>query len=1240
MMLGENVAVGVGGGTLPRPRSADNLARLAPASSLPALDDLAESEVFVGDEEEDLALNGEVQQGEEIHVRPTSLQHADAPPPAHSGGGDYDPLSPNLFPSPTEPVPAATSLVITYHDDALRLPLDAVKEEVEAEALEEASMILSSGPASLGHASLTSSVISSNSLDDNTLSSRTDTFDTVISVSTSVPSPPVESPATTSPTPAKTTPPARPTNRDAARVSGTPTRTSPTSPRGSSGRSSPRSSTESPRTPERRRRTVASPRSDSSRGSTPRAPAMRSTPRTPADRNKEEKRTPLRSSARTATTPASERKATSARGADKTPGHSRTRTAEKDLADDAKTSTLGRRKKTDTKDTKPDQDTKFGTLGRKKKEPKGEKEEVAEKYGTLGRRRKAKEACDTKDESRDRGGLSKDSKNTLDMYATLPRRKAREMSACWREHMAAEEDASKTSLRRTKSIGKSESSSGSSTGRVRGSVMSASLPPSALSGLGGGRSRSPRSLHREAKSTSTSTASTRKERTIICMETAVQTCLTGGDVSSALRALSRQNSAATEEGEAGEQAEPRPHVTIIRETPPPELQPDRRHVEVQVELSWRLGDGELPEHVRRLTEEHTRLQTEHARARARLDEMESIREELERTRKNLMEERSEKEEVQSELDRTSQRVKDMLTSMEGVEQEFNSRGDSLIELENQLHHSADIHIQMQDKLNQYEEYTLKIKRDLDKSVAAQKTLLQQVQDLENEGREIHDFMAEEKNALAECLREAEAELITLRENCKELNAKLKQKDEEARQMVRLAEENRNKFMVLQSEMNSMQSRARDMMVCQGAEVSSAAVSLANLSMRLQTLIGKLVQDYSITDSDIEMIVTPTESDSSASSTNGTPERKSPYKVSARTPSPRKTASFITALLNAMRGSPRCKMNPVGATNGNKQETEGRNSPEGSESHDLVEHDGSNSSASSNVSLADQVTDVDVLLTRFLKVCCVLKNDTDNRLTEIEEENERLCNQIRSQQQVIDQQHSDYENLNRSEARAKRELMVVSRDLEVANQKLNEFYNADYESQVKKLELEVERLGTTVRHLEALHNEKEKQLAESLASLSSAQGPAPPNHVSEATHFQEVATLNDKVASLRQSVIERDRRISELSERHSQDLAALREAQVEAQRSNRRFTTTVDHVLRTLENIPDIVSSNTTLKQLFATLAAAEKSSQKQQNGNANTQNGFGNTVNNKDLNANPQSIMNAGFNNQKIVPTIKAETHL
>ena len=57
---------------------------------------------------------------------------------------------------------------------------------------------------------------------------------------------------------------------------------------------------------------------------------------------------------------------------------------------------------------------------------------------------------------------------------------------------------------------------------------------------------------------------------------------------------------------------------------------------------------------------------------------------------------------------------------------------------------------------------------------------------------------------------------------------------------------------------------------------------------------------------------------------------------------------------------------------------------------------------------------------------------------------------------------------------------------------------------------MERLGTTVRHLEALHTEKEQQLANSLATLSEAQGPAPPNHVSLAAHQQETGTLNDKV----------------------------------------------------------------------------------------------------------------------------------
>ena len=103
---------------------------------------------------------------------------------------------------------------------------------------------------------------------------------------------------------------------------------------------------------------------------------------------------------------------------------------------------------------------------------------------------------------------------------------------------------------------------------------------------------------------------------------------------------------------------------------------------------------------------------------------------------------------------------------------------------------------------------------MDKSLAAQKILLQQVQDLEHEGREIAEFMAEEKNALSECLREAESEvrkqeiwylvliyyqffllqIAKQRKELERLNSLLRIKDEETQQIVQEARESRYEFL--------------------------------------------------------------------------------------------------------------------------------------------------------------------------------------------------------------------------------------------------------------------------------------------------------------------------------------------------------------------------------------------------------------------------------------------------------------
>ena len=57
-------------------------------------------------------------------------------------------------------------------------------------------------------------------------------------------------------------------------------------------------------------------------------------------------------------------------------------------------------------------------------------------------------------------------------------------------------------------------------------------------------------------------------------------------------------------------------------------------------------------------------------------------------RRQLDEEREERVLVQQELERTTQRVAAMLASMEGVEKEFHTRGDSLVQLEASLHNST------------------------------------------------------------------------------------------------------------------------------------------------------------------------------------------------------------------------------------------------------------------------------------------------------------------------------------------------------------------------------------------------------------------------------------------------------------------------------------------------------------------------------------------------------------------------
>ncbi|KAJ4434357.1 hypothetical protein ANN_22916 [Periplaneta americana] len=150
-----------------------------------------------------------------------------------------------------------------------------------------------------------------------------------------------------------------------------------------------------------------------------------------------------------------------------------------------------------------------------------------------------------------------------------------------------------------------------------------------------------------------------------------------------------------------------------------------------------------------------------------------------------------------------------------------------------------------------EEYLIKV--DLEKSLAAQKTLLQQQQEIEAESIELQEFLQAEKSTLAEALRDAEAEIKGQREQLSQKESELERQQEECKHLVRISEQRRQENLALQARLCSLEQRSRELLLQQGAAVSGAAVALSGLSSRLDGLVEQLVMSYNISEKDLEVV---------------------------------------------------------------------------------------------------------------------------------------------------------------------------------------------------------------------------------------------------------------------------------------------------------------------------------------------------------------------------------------------------
>ncbi|XP_050486436.1 uncharacterized protein LOC126871556 isoform X3 [Bombus huntii] len=366
------------------------------------------------------------------------------------------------------------------------------------------------------------------------------------------------------------------------------------------------------------------------------------------------------------------------------------------------------------------------------------------------------------------------------------------------------------------------------------------------------------------------------EKTRIYHETSVQTGLTGHDIENALSGVP---SAVTG-----------PEVV------------ERLHEQCQTEGTWEDMHA-MQTDLKRLNEETSQQK----------EENEKLKSEIVEVKRLLEEEQADHAFARQELDRNAQRVLAML----GTPQSEHAEGsDSFLELECHLQSSGQVVANQQLEIADLQSLCRMLSRDLEKSLAAQKALLQQQQELEAESAEMQDFLQEEKATLADALKEAETELAKKEELLTKRELELERQTEECKHLVRISEQRRQENLSMSMKLNAVERRSRELLLTQGAAVSGAAVALSGLGTRLEGLVDQLITSYSISVKDLEDVIYHNEAYSRSNSSIESSPVSSKHSLKECTPSP-KSGSFVSAVIGAIRNA---ATHPFATKNTDKKST--------------------------------------------------------------------------------------------------------------------------------------------------------------------------------------------------------------------------------------------------------------------------------------------------------------------------------
>ena len=238
---------------------------------------------------------------------------------------------------------------------------------------------------------------------------------------------------------------------------------------------------------------------------------------------------------------------------------------------------------------------------------------------------------------------------------------------------------------------------------------------------------------------------------------------------------------------------------------------------------------------RALTLENLKLSREVERLRGFQGDNDLMKKEVRTLKSKLEEEQKCRGKIQADLEQYQSRVKACMESMDCVERQFESRDLALAQMEGEQARMEDIGLQLRTRLGHAEKLIGGQKRELERSLAAQKTLLHQLQESEQEAREMQEFLQAEKGTLQEALREGEQETRRLEGRVGGLEHKVVSMEEQSAAASRHYEAKSLELGSLRQELGQVKERAREMLLAQGAEMSRAIMAIMALTNKLETL---------------------------------------------------------------------------------------------------------------------------------------------------------------------------------------------------------------------------------------------------------------------------------------------------------------------------------------------------------------------------------------------------------------------